>query len=191
MFLSVFAAAWLVACVVSFICGKTASGVIAIVQLLSLGAILFVENIVLQKRNIGIKIMAVLLSIVLALAFLGATVSDEQTTHYNWSEIRLSEFLPEPPSEKAKISVNSEDDLSMEIFGLSDAIYEDYISDCEKAGYDIDAVKESYSYSAKSSNGFLLELKFSDSELSMIIGLHRLNGLETAESLSDETYAEV
>lgn len=75
-----------------------------------------------------------------------------------WSEMILGEMVPEPPSMRGKVIVNTDEILSVRIDDVSDSQYNDYKNACIDIGYNVDADKKGSIYEAYNSDGYRLSI---------------------------------
>lgn len=73
-----------------------------------------------------------------------------------WSEMILGEMVPEPPSTRGNVIVNTDESLSVLLDDVSDSQYNDYKNACIDIGYNVDADKTGGTYKAYNSDGYHL-----------------------------------
>lgn len=88
-----------------------------------------------------------------------------------WDEMILGKMLPEPPSGKGEIHYNSAQELWVDIDGVSDKQYLDYIEACKAKGFTVDAKDNSILYEAYNAEGYKLSLSHYSSISQMTIRL--------------------
>ncbi len=110
-------------------------------------------------------IIAVVLIAIIGVAAGGAGGSKK----IDWSTIVLKDVIPEPPSTKGEINVNSAELLSVDLEKVADDQYNTYLNACIDMGFDIDAEKSSSSYEAYNSDGYSLRLSHPDDELDITV----------------------
>ena len=108
-------------------------------------------------------LLAVIIIIASALSLSGGGEKIE------WQDLVLGEMLPEPPQSKGKKYTNTAESLSLDINGVSDKNYANYVAECKAKGFTADPKVDSYSYEAYNSDGYKLILSHygSDEELSI------------------------
>lgn len=79
-----------------------------------------------------------------------------------WDDMVLGDMLPEPPADKGYIYTNSEEELWVEIYDLSEKQYSDYVDACEEKGFTLDADSGSNSFYAYDDEGYKLTLSYYD-----------------------------
>ena len=84
-----------------------------------------------------------------------------------WDDIVLSEMLPEPPADRGEIHTNSAEDLRIDIDGISDKQYADYVEACKAEGFTVEPESSSSSFSAYNAKGYKLSLSHYSEELSI------------------------
>ncbi|MGN1114444.1 MAG: DUF6591 domain-containing protein [Oscillospiraceae bacterium] len=84
-----------------------------------------------------------------------------------WSQLILSDVLPEPDSNKGEINQNSEENLQVELYKTSEDEYNEYITKCKKKGFTIDAEAANTSYTAYNKDGYNLDLAWYDDKLTI------------------------
>lgn len=75
-----------------------------------------------------------------------------------WDDIVLGDVLPEPPETTGKIYTNSNENLMVDIYNISDSQFADYIDSCKDKGFTTDANIDSLSFDAYNSEGYKLHL---------------------------------
>ena len=93
---------------------------------------------------------------------------------YNWDEVCLSSYLPEPKSEYGIVQTNSPDDLYMIVDGTSYKTYQDYVESCKEFGYDIDTNDSNGTYEAFSDDAGRLSVEYFSYDKAMHISLEIL-----------------
>ncbi|MGM9947921.1 DUF6591 domain-containing protein [Floccifex sp.] len=117
-----------------------------------------------SKRKWVIQKCLLILSIVVVISFLMYYGHP-----YHWLDTGLSTKIPAINARSGEIWVNDEEELDLELKGISDSKYEDYVSECEEMGYCIDVEKTMYSFVAFNEEGYKLELYHYDSDLSIVL----------------------
>ena len=156
--------------------GISAAGIIALVQTFLYGAAWLIAIGVVKSPKIKKHTGAVLttIGISLIIPFFITFESYERTkdsVDFVWSDIVLSEKLPEPPKLYGEIISNSDSHLYIQI---NYAEYEDfslYQSACADAGYTIEAERYDNYYTAFSELGYRLSLDYYEYDETMSISL--------------------
>lgn len=116
----------------------------------------------------GWFIILVIIIIFLAIS----SIKNNKVEKINWnSDIELSNMLPEPKSNKAEVSSNSDSYMSVYIHKTTKEDYKDYLSECENKGYNLDTNKSATSYYAFNSDGYRLSLSYDEDDEKMYISL--------------------
>lgn len=150
----------------AFTLGRILSGILALVAV-----VLLITSLLMKKQIIkGSKPSAYILMVVIAFitlipyftTFSEDTESDARRIH--WSNIVLSDILPEPSSNLAKIHENSKKSLAIDIYKISNEQFERYINDCKAEGFSIEPEEFSDSYTAYSKTDYMLKIEYDESE---------------------------
>lgn len=91
----------------------------------------------------------------------------EKMKEYNgfrWPDSALAKMLPNPEVEKGKIDSETENNLSVDVLGLSKEQFASYIERCEENGFTVDYSKTDSSYHAKDDKGYALTLHYYDKQ---------------------------
>lgn len=137
-----------------------------------------------EKKNnvkfliIGLVVIIIILAIVVVLGSLGnkdKVVNKNKivTKKIDWSEIELSEYMPEPEKAVSKISINRSDLAIVEIRKLTKKEYKDYVRKCIGVGYNIDLEFENWDtvYGAFNEEGYSIRISYIESLEEMSITL--------------------
>lgn len=124
----------------------------------------------LKKGNNGKKSLIVkIVIIVVVVAIVGGIgFSFFGVERIDWNELILGDLLPEPPSTKGEIEENSRERLYVDISGLSEEEYNDYVKECEKKNFTIDVEYDSSSYGAFNKDGYKLSITYLDEDSTII-----------------------
>ena len=77
---------------------------------------------------------------------------------YKWPSSALAQMLPQPPSDIGQVWSDSDNSLSVHIYGVTNEQFDAYISACKDRGFTVDAKKMTSSYDAYNNDGFALRL---------------------------------
>lgn len=117
----------------------------------------------------------ILIVIIVVIAFISKIIGGNKSEgeKFSWSDIIMGEVLPEPKSDVGQIYSNTDESLSMYIYGTSSSDYSEYVNKCEDMGFTIDTHKNSTSFEAYNESGYRLSINYSDygSEAYMEINL--------------------
>lgn len=89
-----------------------------------------------------------------------------------WSNMKLSELLPEPASDVGDVLANDEDFLSVTFYKISESQYDDYVAECQSAGFNVESSELGSGYDAYNNDGFLLSLWYDDNDEALHISLN-------------------
>lgn len=103
---------------------------------------------------VAIIVIAVIASITESIKGKGEKIS--------WNDIVMGDVIPEPSSKAADIYANSDESLSMFIYGIKNSDYSDYVKKCEDMGFSVDVEKDTDSFEAYNTEGYKLSLRFMD-----------------------------
>ena len=121
-----------------------------------------------KKKKKGCLI-AVLVVVALAVIFGVTKCVDDMPDPIEWPTTGLATVLPEPPTDKGEIIINSDTSFSADIAQCSQADYDAYVESCKEKGFAVDAENGTNSYDAYSSEGHRLSLNYwkSNEEISI------------------------
>ena len=91
---------------------------------------------------------------------LATSDSHSSDIKFQWLETGLSNRLPSIEANSGEYKTNSDTELELSLQGLSYSQFENYIADCQNAGYQIDATKDTKEYVAYDGDGYYLELYY-------------------------------
>ena len=155
--------------VLAFVNGSIASGLVGL-----LGIALYILSFLLGLRIIRTKaknlhIITTIVALILAFPFLVLMGNKSYTQDYkdfDWNDIKLHEFLPEPKSHSGEIISNTDESLYMGI-KASESEFDEYVKACKEMGYTVEANESNQLYSAYNSDGYDLSLIFYDDHYSL------------------------
>lgn len=119
-----------------------------------------------KLRHVMIVIVAIVLlgSLVTCDAFKGEKI--------DWVNIRLGHVLPKPQSNRMDVWHNSDEELDIELYNISENQYYEYIRWCEdEKGFDVDVDNYSSSFHAYNHEGYYVTLYYTDYNEKMKIRL--------------------
>ena len=122
----------------------------------------------LQHTNNTSKVWAGVIAALLLIA-LAVTLTGCGGEKIAWNDIVLGEMLPTPPNDKGEIHTNSRENLLVCIYDITEKQFADYLEECKKKGFTIDAESSSTSYNAFNDKGYKLRLYYTDSNSEMNI----------------------
>lgn len=171
--------------VLAFANGKIAAGLVGLLSLaLYILSFLFVLRIIKTKAK-NLHIITMVIALILAIPFLALNSGSGDSKEYedfDWNNIKLHEFLPEPKSKSADVILNSDELLSIDI-KASESDYNEYVKACIEMGYTVDSSESDSIYSAFNSDGYDLSLYFSDDYYSIHLNApEKMGDLEWPDS---------
>ena len=160
--------------VVAFLFGKTAAGIIAILQIvLTVVAVLMKKHVIKAPKS-WLHFVALVLAFVLLIPYVslfGEVDSTPNSEKFNWADIVLGDVIPEPKSNYGKISGNTNASLHLCVYRTSAADYSKYVDNCKDDGFTVEADQSEISYSAYNAEGYSLSLIYDDDESLMNISV--------------------
>ncbi len=82
--------------------------------------------------------------------------------NFSWPTTGLAVMLPTPKSSKGEVSSNSSKEFRATVAKTSKDGFNSYVSQCEDMGFNVDEEEEASSFEAYNSDGYKLELSYSD-----------------------------
>lgn len=159
-------------CSVGFVAGRIFSGIIAVIQIVIIVVAILMKKDIIKAPKPWIPLASVGLSVVLLIPYFSLfSVSTADFAKYDWNEIVLSEFLPEPNSTYGEIEYNSDSNLCLEVKNISPKEFLAYVDDCKNKGFSIDADKTENGYRAFNKEGFELSLEYDETAKTMTINI--------------------
>lgn len=128
-----------------------------------------VDKSVKVRAIIGVTIIVVFLAFVLIngsvfsgikniFSIIGGTTQTIKDEDFEWLETGLSTKIPKIEAKKGSIQTNSDTELWISLDGVSYNEFERYITSCKEMGYIVDAEKDTDTYKAYNSEGYLLKV---------------------------------
>lgn len=157
-------------CFVAFLFGKTFAVIIAILQIvLTIIALLMKKQIIKVPKN-WLYIMTLALAIILLIPYICLfRVDYENVKRLKWSDVVLSDIVPEPESRFGKVLSNSRDELSLDVYRINQVQYDDYIEKCKERGFTVDSEQLEDSFAAYDNSGYKLSLYYYENDSKMHI----------------------
>lgn len=159
-------------CLIAFLFGKTAAGIIAILQIaLTVVAVLMKKQIIKTPKS-WLHIIAFVLAMVLLVPYVslfGMGYGDAEK--FAWSDILLADVIPETKSHFGEVLSNSEEHLSLYVYKTSVGDYSKYVDVCEKKGFTVEAEQSDLSYYAYNADGYKLSLYYDENDNKMNISV--------------------
>lgn len=171
--------------VLAFANGSIASGLVGLLGIaLYILSFLFGLRIIKTKAK-NLHIITTIVALILAfpfLALMGNKSVSKDYKDFDWNNIKLHEFLPEPKLNSGEIISNSDESLSIYI-KASENDYIEYVKSCIEKGYTVDSSETETTYSAFNSDGYDLSLYFSNDYYSLhLTAPEKLGDLEWPDS---------
>ena len=120
----------------------------------------------LKKRVVAVVV------VVAAIAFLNIqSCIKNQPKSLSWPTTGLATMLPDPPTNKGEVILDSDSRFGADIDKCSEAQFKEYVESCKQKGFTTDSSSESSSYEAYSSEGYKLYLSYYSSSEQLSISL--------------------
>ena len=159
-------------CAVAFNNNRILAGLAALVQIALFGISWLMGMQIIKEKKNGIRVIAAVVAFVLFIPYFNlSNAADNKGTPFEWNDIVLSEMLPTPDSTVGEIHSNSQTELMLDVHGISETQFNDYINACKEKGFTIEADLSGISFTAYNQDGYKLSLSYyeSSSELSINI----------------------
>ena len=165
-------AVFVLLCLVAFLFGKTAAGIIAVLQIVLTVAALLMKKQIIKVPKSWIHFVALALTVVLLVPYVSLFKLDYgDAEKFAWSDILLADVVPEPESRFGEIIGNSSEYLSLYVYRTSAADYGEYVDACKEKGFTVEADQSEQSYYAYNADGYKLSLYYDESNRKMHIGV--------------------
>ena len=167
--------AFILLCLVAFLFGKTAAGIIAILQIvLTVVAVLMKKQTIKTSKN-WLHFVVLALAVILLIPYVDLLSMEHSAAkdaeRFSWPEILLAEVIPEPKSNLGEIFRNSEESLVLYVYKTSAADYSRYVDACGEKGFAVEAEQTEMTYSAFNADGYELSLFYDASDEVMNISV--------------------
>ena len=150
--------------IIGFATSSIVSGVIATIMAIAtiIGWLIGINAISASSKGMQKTVVTVSFLLCLPLIVLYFTqFSDLQANKtYEWSNVVLSEFLPQPETNNGEIADNSDKELTLKLYNVSEADYVKYKNSCIEFGYTERSKNETNSYFAVNSLGYRLDITY-------------------------------
>ena len=165
-------AVFVLLCLVAFLFGKSAAGIIAVLQIVLTVAALLMKKQIIKVPKSWIHFVALALAVVLLVPYVSLFKLDYgDAEKFAWSDILLADVVPEPESRFGEIIGNSSEYLSLYVYRTSAADYGEYVDACKEKGFTVEADQSEQSYYAYNADGYKLSLYYDESNSKMHIGV--------------------
>ena len=159
-------------CLVAFLAGKTLAGVIALVAVALVVVALLMKKQIIKSPKSWLHFVALALAVVMIVPYVSVFRIDYgDAEKFQWSDIVLSDVIPEPNPLFGEVVSNGDTYLSLYIYKINQSDYDTYVAACKAQGFTIDADEGDGSYYAYNSAGYKLSLYFYESDGKMHIGV--------------------
>lgn len=159
-------------CLVAFLAGKTLAGVIALVAVALVVVALLMKKQIIKSPKSWLHFVALALAVVMIVPYVSVFRIDYgDAEKFQWSDIVLSDVIPEPNPLFGEVVSNGDTYLSLYIYKIDQSDYDTYVAACKAQGFTIDADEGDGSYYAYNSAGYKLSLYFYESDGKMHIGV--------------------
>ena len=165
-------AVFVLLCLVAFLFGKTAAGIIAVLQIVLTVAALLMKKQIIKVPKSWIHFVALALAVVLLVPYVSLFKMDYgDAEKFAWSDILLADVVPEPETRFGEIIGTSSEYLSLYVYRTSAADYGEYVDACKEKGFTVEADQSEQSYYAYNADGYNLSLYYDESNRKMHIGV--------------------
>ena len=155
-------------CAVAFNDGKIWAGIVAVIMTaLFVVSFLMGNNVIKEKRkNLRLipAIIAFVLFIPCTFLYTGSStlpsITEPDEEDFVWTELVLSDKLPELPSNYGVVHADSERVLSVTIRNITKSDYTAYKNACINEGYSVDAETSNNNYKAYNAEGYRLSVTY-------------------------------
>lgn len=159
-------------CLVAFLAGKTLAGVIALVAVALVVVALLMKKQIIKAPKSWLHFVALALAVVMIVPYVSVFRIDYgDAEKFQWSDVVLSDVIPEPNPLFGEVVSNADDYLSLYIYKIDQSDYDTYVAACKAQGFTIDADEGDRSYYAYNAAGYKLSLYFYESDGKMHIGV--------------------
>lgn len=164
--------AFILLCLVAFLFGKTAAGVIAVLQIVLTVVAILMKKQVIKTPKSWLHIIALALAVILFVPYVSLFKVDYgDAEKFEWSDILLADVVPAPESLFGEVMSNHDDYLSLYVYKTSLADYNEYVEACKEKGFTVEADQSEQSYYAYNDAGYKLSLYYDESDSKMHIGI--------------------
>ena len=200
-FVIVFTILCLLFVITAFNDGKTASGIVGIIQIVcfSIGWLSGMQIIKEKFKEmhtifiiIGFALIIPFFAIPSNLGGYSPSSNSSDCEKIDWETINLNKYIPEYNKAIGDISINSDNSLSITLCKVSKTDYRAYVKKVREFGYNVDSMDLDESFRASSNNGYKLSLTwYDDKELDIMLSkTTESNNNPSEESKQEETKKE-
>ena len=152
------------------------------------------------KKTIKIKAISGLVILIIAIVLAvvrygvldntGITDKKDYSATFEWQTNGLFAELPQPSTNNGKIVIETEKQISIELYNIDTADFEAYVKSCRNAGFTVDVTKTDMVFYAKDEDGYNLSIFYYDNKdlLNIVISSYDIDkNIENHSSTTDET----
>ncbi|MGI6003116.1 MAG: DUF6591 domain-containing protein [Lachnospiraceae bacterium] len=122
----------------AFYSGAAAAGLLGILISILYVLCLLTGSQTIREKHRGMHTLYFVLALVLAIPFwyaYDAGINSADAQPYSWEDISLHSRMPQPPSDRADIGVNTDSYLSIDIYNITQEECSTYMSSCKEMGF--------------------------------------------------------
>lgn len=114
-------------------------------------------------------VATVIIALIVSMIVTGCASSSSEKLE--WPTSGLAAVLPEPPTDKGKISTNSDDSFYASLDQCSSGDFNNYVEACKEKGFSVEASNSTNGFEAYTEDGHHLNLSYSESSEKITISL--------------------
>lgn len=157
---------------IAFSNGKTWAGVVAFLEIILVLIVIFLQKGIIKTSKAKLYIIPLILSIILIYPYIQTyNLNYYDAQKIEWSDIILSNVIPEPESLLCETINNTERSLMLYVYKTNLNQYNDYINKCKEKGFTIDIEQFNSSFYAYNNDGYKLNLYYQESGKKMTISV--------------------
>ena len=172
---TVFITVFVLLCLVAFLFGNTAAGIVAILQIVLTVLAVLMKKQVIKAPKSWLHFVALALAVVLLIPYVSLFGANrnvpEDAENFSWADIVLGTVIPEPESNLGEIIGNTNESLFIYVYRTSAVEYSEYVDACKEKGFTVEADQSEISYSAYNADGYGLSLFYDESKEVMDISV--------------------
>lgn len=148
-------------CITTFMIAKPLAGLVSMIQTALFVVAYLIKRKVIKLPLRWLQIVSIILACVLIVPYSALLNVRGDNESYVWSDIILSDILPEPESHFGAIYSNTNENLSMDVFDTTKDQYTEYADACIEKGFTIDMEYSDDSFFAYVDSGYQVTLDYS------------------------------
>ncbi len=98
--------------------------------------------------------------------------SDSEET-VQWTEKEIGTEIDKPEAEVIKVTLDLDDYLCFDVYGVSESQFEEYMDLCKERGYTKDADKDEDSYDAERDDGYSVSIDYDQTDCIMDVSVSK------------------